>query len=345
MDTIFLDTSIFEANNFLESRRIQEVYKLAEREDIKVVLSKLTYDEILNRISKNIDESFQKFNKYRDDTRVLRNIASLSDKFTHFDPEKIKTEFFTELEKRFLKSKFEIVDYPTMNIEQVFKNYFEKKFPFSSGAKKNEFPDAFALKSIEIWAQNNGIKVLAFSKDRDMLNYKSDDIEFIEDFESYLSNKIKEIEGVRIQKSLDEINYVIRNSRDITEKIREWVESELDDLSVLYKYSDGYEIHDYSIEEININIEDYDITSASLDNISAELNVLVSYKIEIIIDDEEYMFKDYDTREWVFFETKPVLIEKERYINVDLDFEIDIEDDTVYEPVIAVINSGSKLNV
>ena len=30
MDIIFIDTSIFESNNFLESKRIREVYKLAE---------------------------------------------------------------------------------------------------------------------------------------------------------------------------------------------------------------------------------------------------------------------------------------------------------------------------
>ena len=55
MDIIFIDTSIFESNNFLESDRIKEVYKLAERGEIKVVLPELTYDEILNRISKNIE--------------------------------------------------------------------------------------------------------------------------------------------------------------------------------------------------------------------------------------------------------------------------------------------------
>ena len=63
MDTIFIDTSIFESNNFLESKRIKEVYKLAERGDIKVVLPKLTYDEIINRVSKNIDEVDSKIQK------------------------------------------------------------------------------------------------------------------------------------------------------------------------------------------------------------------------------------------------------------------------------------------
>lgn len=56
MDIIFIDILIFELNNFLESDRIKEVYKLVERGEIKVVFLELIYDEILNWILKNIEE-------------------------------------------------------------------------------------------------------------------------------------------------------------------------------------------------------------------------------------------------------------------------------------------------
>lgn len=346
MDTIFIDTSIFEANNFLESKRIQEIYKLAERGDIKVVIPKLTYDEIINRISKNIEEANQKFKKYREDTRVLRNVPSLSKKFEPFESDKVKEEFIKNLDERFSKSNFEIIDYPTLNIEDIFKSYFGKKFPFGSGGKKNEFPDAFALKSVEIWAESKGIKVLAFSKDNDMLNYKSKHLEIIEDFELYLSNKIKEIEGIKHKKRLDQIDHIIKfQSQEITEDIKNWVESQLDDDTKYFDYSNYYEIHDISIIEINAEIDDYSITNVSEDHISVELKVSINYKVEIIIDDEDYMYKDDDTKEWVFLETKPVLIDEVRYIEVDLIFDIESDDDTVYEPEIEAINAGRKLNI
>ena len=285
MDILFLDTSIFEANNFLESKRIQEVFRLAERGEIKVVLPKLTYDEIINRIFKNIDESSQKFKKFRNDTRILRNVPSLTQKFKPFDSEKVKQEFNSALNDKFSKAKIEIVDYPTINIEEVFKSYFEKKFPFSGGAKKSEFPDAFALKSMELWAQNQGIKILTFSKDNDMLKYKSDYLDIIEDFEMlYLSNKIKEVEGARHKKRLDQINDIIINHPDgITTKIYNWVESQLDDDSIYYEHSNSYDVHDVSIIEIKVTIDDYNITSVSDDYISVEIKVSVNYKVEIII--------------------------------------------------------------
>lgn len=44
-------------------------------------------------------------------------------------------------------------------------------------------------------------------------------------------------------------------------------------------------------------------------------------------------------------ETKPVLVDEIRYIDVELIFDIESDDDTVYEPEIDTINKGRKLNV
>ena len=346
MDIIFIDTSIFESNNFLESKRIKEVYKLAEKGNIKIVLPELTYDEIINRISKNILEASQRFKKYRNDTRVLRNVDSLSDKFELFDHEKAQNEFVKKLETQFHQSNVEIVEYPTLNIKDIFRSYFEKRFPFGLGGKKSEFPDAFALKSIELWAEENDLKVLAFSKDNDMLNYKSPHLEIIKDFDLWLSNKIKEIEGKYHQKRLDEIDNIIKNkSERIQEELVNWVKNQLDDISKYYEYSNYLEVHDLSIVDVKTDIEDYNITNISEDLISVELKMYLNYKVEIIIDDEDYMIKDYDTKEWLFMESKPVLIDEIRYIDVELVFEIEPDDETVYEPEIETINNGKSLNV
>ena len=179
-----------------------------------------------------------------------------------------------------------------------------------------------------------------------MLNYKSDHLEIIEDFELYLSDKIKEIEGIKHKKRLDQIEHIINYQSDsIKEEIKDWVESQLDDNTKYFEYSNYYEIHDISIIEVNTDIDDYSITNVSEDYISVELKVSINYKVEIIIDDEDYMFKDDDTKEWIFLETKPVLIDEVRYIDVDLIFDIESDDDTVYEPEIEAINAGRKLNI
>jgi len=346
MDIIFIDTSIFEANNFLEGKRIQEIYKLAERRDIRVIIPKLTHDEIINRIYKNIEEASQKFKKYRDDTRILRNASSLLDKFQEFNEDVIKKELFKNISDRFSKSNFEIIDYSNIDIEEVFKNYFEKTFPFGPGGKKNEFPDAFALKTVEKWAKTQDVKVLAFSKDNDILKYKSQYLEIIKDFESYLSNKIKEIEGNKYKKLLKKIEDIIESkSQNIKDHIKDWVEYQLEDESKYLNYSNYNEIHDISIIEIIIDIYDYNITSVTDDYISVELEISINYEVEIIVDDEDYMYKDEDTKNWVFFETKKVTVNEERFIGVDLIFSIESENNIVHEPEIEEINGGRNLNI
>jgi hypothetical protein len=50
---------------------------------------------------------------------------------------------------------------------EVLDRYFKHEPPFeATGDKKAEFPDAYALMSVEKWAQGNGSKVLVVSKDQ-----------------------------------------------------------------------------------------------------------------------------------------------------------------------------------
>lgn len=346
MDTIFLDTSIFEANNFLEGKRIKEIYKLSEKQQIKVVIPQLTFDEIISRISKNIDESIQKFNKYRDDTRVFRNIPTLEKKFESINSDNAKKELTTRIKDKFEKSKFEILPYPTLNVGEIFDKYFNKQFPFSSGAKKDEFPDAFALKTIENWAKDNQVKVLVFAKDKDILNYENKHLTIIGDFEDYLSNKIKEIEGYRHQKLINEIDNIVQNHSFVIEKeVNDWTSYQLDDDTKYYDYSNWYDVHNIKIIDVNSKINSYNITSIAEEYIAVELKMKINYKVEIIIDDEEYMYKDDDTKEWIFLETKPVIIDENRYVNVEVVFLIDDSDDSIYDTEIESINEGRKLNI
>lgn len=55
-----------------------------------------------------------------------------------------------------------------VELDDLIQKYFKSQAPFSeSGKKKNEFPDAIALMSIESWAEENDTKVLAVSDDGD----------------------------------------------------------------------------------------------------------------------------------------------------------------------------------
>jgi hypothetical protein len=50
---------------------------------------------------------------------------------------------------------------------EVLERYFNQEPPFAAtGDKKQEFPDAYALMSVEKWAEENDFKVLVVSHDK-----------------------------------------------------------------------------------------------------------------------------------------------------------------------------------
>lgn len=71
-----------------------------------------------------------------------------------------------------------------VSLDEIIKKYFSAEAPFApAGSKKNEFPDAIALMSLESWAKENQTKILAVSKDGDWKRFSdgSDFIDVVED--------------------------------------------------------------------------------------------------------------------------------------------------------------------
>lgn len=77
----------------------------------------------------------------------------------------------------------EIVSASRAEVKEVLDRYFRNEPPFSSKGKKNEFPDAFALLSIEAWAREKNKRILAVSKDSDWKSFaeQSQLVDVVED--------------------------------------------------------------------------------------------------------------------------------------------------------------------
>jgi hypothetical protein len=59
-----------------------------------------------------------------------------------------------------------------IDVKKLMEMYFETQAPFElKEKKKNEFPDAIALLSLENWAEENSLNVLAVSNDKGWINY------------------------------------------------------------------------------------------------------------------------------------------------------------------------------
>jgi len=66
MEYVYLDTSIFEANNFFEGAKIKSFMRLNDEGHIKIVLPQLTIDEILSRLHSNVKNASAGLTHFRD---------------------------------------------------------------------------------------------------------------------------------------------------------------------------------------------------------------------------------------------------------------------------------------
>lgn len=346
MDNIYIDTSIFEANNFFEGKRLNELLKLAEEGHISIIMPELTYDEIKNRIKKNITEAINKLNRNRNDVRILRNLPSLESKFEKIDDVKSVEELIKIVDEKFSIAKIKIIQYPTINIKEIFHSYFNKKKPFSAGLKKDEFPDAFALISLEEWCKENSSKCIVFSKDKDLIFYESDNVEYV-DYEQYLNDKLEEIEEAKTSKRLKNIaRQFDENQHDFIGTITRWLDQQLDDDTKYYKEINYLEVHNLEVVQAQVTLHNhYTITSITDTKIYLQSTATVTYEVDIETDDESTGYYDGEDGVWHYFDTTTVEIENDREIIIDFVYEIPTAGEEFAELEIDEINEGKDLRI
>lgn len=142
---------------------------------------------------------------------------------------------------------------------QLIDLYFTPAPPFSaSGKKKNEFPDAIALLSLEAWAQKEGKKVLAVSGDKDWITFgeKSELIDVVETLGEGLA---------KLQEHVDEANAVMARflggivsgaDPDLSDELFSLVADEVSGLSVYGEADSAYSVEadqvDLTLQKLTI---------------------------------------------------------------------------------------------
>lgn len=74
---VFLDTNIFEENNYLQGSSIQNIFEYSKEGIISLFMTQISRWELKNRIYKNIEDAVEEQKKYYNSinkTRVLRNL-------------------------------------------------------------------------------------------------------------------------------------------------------------------------------------------------------------------------------------------------------------------------------
>lgn len=342
MDNVFIDTSVYEEGQFVASGILKTLINEATDGRIRILLPEITEREVLRHIQKRVSE---------DKTRlvekllqsVLKEIPSVKDKIEEL--RKMVKDAESEIEKRFLDNvtKSRTVRIPlqqNIDLQSILDSYFEQRAPFSE-KKKSEFPDAFVLKSLELWCKERNTTCIVLSKDGDMKDYKSELLIYKNDKE-YVNELIRRREE---EEALNKLLYQAKLSVTVDEQIKDridkWVYDQLDN-DILYSAALQIEdINDYDINpDIDLEFEDFEIVGQYDEVYIVRANALVTANISVKHPDYDTGYYDGEDKQWYFFDD-----DVESKLVCTLEFPIDFEIDLNGKyPEIDSINQGKHLS-
>lgn len=292
-DVVFIDTSVFKANNYFSATsKINKLAELASKKRISIVLTSITKAEIIKHLTRDIESARKSVRKK--DNEVLRNIKGTDDYYSaldSLDAEKTATEMVNTFVKR--SEAYVIGLEYCKDIDEIFRKYFKQEFPFSE-KKQKEFPDAFALAALEGYNQSRRYKIIVLSTDPDMQNYESDELLAV-DYKKYISDKISE--DVDLSALYTELS---SSSDRLKDEFKNKIEEFLDDQSLYYDKIENGDIHYISVGNVQVdfNADEVYINESNDDSIEFELEIHVDFKVSISYDDYTNAIYDNEDKEW-----------------------------------------------
>ncbi|SDM75933.1 hypothetical protein SAMN05192555_1194 [Franzmannia pantelleriensis] len=195
-----------------------------------------------------------------------------------------------------------------VDLGQIIGRYFQSEPPFAaSGNKKNEFPDAIALLSLESWAKEHGCKILAVAKDADWKRFadESEYIDLLEDLAEAIS---------KFQPPSDAIEFC----SEISKTLPQGHPDELLDLLHMYLseavgemdlYPEANSQFFYEPDFVEVSLEDFDFVTDKAGNallqpvqgqdglliIEAKINITATASTTFSLSVRDSIDKDYVT--------------------------------------------------
>jgi hypothetical protein len=199
-----------------------------------------------------------------------------------------------------------------IDFERLLKSYFDTKAPFEGAKdKKNEFPDAIALISLERWADEHDINIIAVSSDKGWADFaeQSDRITVIDKLSNAIAkfqphNQVNNIiEFIRKDALLEKENVVLS-------KIEEAIASSLESAIIFAEASSAYRFEDSDVYatyiEHELDVDEDGLVSVNIVRIEDDIIVLQVNAIvvcEISADFSFYVRDDIDKDEFVIGST------------------------------------------
>jgi hypothetical protein len=305
---VALDTEVFDKVKFnYNSNSFIRLVKLAKEKKVAIYLTTINQQEILSHLEKLSKESVGAWKKCHSDFRKKSSILYNSTEYKYLlnlelDEKKLYNELIKQFNGFIQEAQITLLRVDSVSPEDVFSKYFQLIPPFKDGAKKHEFPDAFAIAAIENLAKNENQDIYVISGDNDWKNTVGNANNLI--YKESIDQLLKEIiieERLQIDKESEDVNFCYKilenNIKEIKHEISNSFTSK--EFSFSYYFDDGYfdpnsediefiKVHAIKIIETNI----VDINDKDPENpvVTFELEAAIIYTAYISYDKTEYAF-------------------------------------------------------
>lgn len=291
-----VDTSIFDKYgcnlDFAVFRKIDQF----RGTKIRFLLSEIVANEVKAHIGRDVAETRRAlstaFKKHRKRWKLANPDADPADLQADIDP---KDEAQRQLDSFVQAVGAEIVPVGELTAE-VLQRYFSVQPPFESNEnKKYEFPDAFALLSLEAYAKRQGGLLLCVSGDKgwkDFIEQSNHLVFFVEDLDLALSpfNDSGRTVVERVLAMLRE-----RTAPTVLEAIEGALQNRLDDTDF---HPDGMSAMEYESTPVSAALQSLNWETASAPRIIAADDTSVTFSVKVdakVLYEAEFSFFVYDS--------------------------------------------------
>jgi hypothetical protein len=333
---VFIDTEVFEASNLnFHSTHLSELVRLAQKDFIKILLTTITVGEIHAHIVEKINEAAAKLKKLRsEEGRILQNLPNYDLLLKKMDRQKCIGELEGQFHDFLTNSKASVIDTRSVDVEQVFDDYFGLKPPFGEGRKREEFPDAFAQHALSTWCVQNKSDMYVISANHDWQTPKDHFIPLAK-LQEFLDLAVKDEAGEELAarmlkiyaKHSDKVERAIKQAFKDSEFYTSDVDGDVNDVTIL-----SIEIEDPLVLEV-------DETSAT---ISVEVDI--DYAADVsYLNDEEGIW-DGEDHVWAYRPTVYAEPEESEQFEAQLEVTYDLANDDSFD-VSCIINKTFRVTV
>lgn len=323
MFLVLIDTSAYEEQRLsFQGDIFDSLIRLSEENKITIIGCNVLRREIESHLREKIATSVNRIKKASADfDRLTKDDLGEVTRML-LDPTILKERIFSERKVRidtfFTTVNYEDIDLSKVNIDSVLDDYFNFKPPFGAGKKKHEFPDAFVLNGFLDYYKKRLTSTCVVSADSDWRSFIENhpDVRMFDKIAEFI-DFIHSSYNREFTESLKQV--LVEHDAKIIENIK----SEISDYK--FEVDDTWVNAELEIdsESVVVRITDYNVIAIEPESAQIEATAEIFLELTLWASDETALFKDSDTKEWIYFGTNQYLVRKKEMMDVTININFD----------------------